>query len=180
MYERRSNRRFTVKEKVSLALRSPGFIRPRSEYLRASVEDFGRGGFQIVADRPLDPRHRLMFALQSSFLSRPLEGRGRVCYVKKAQRYGHPVYVAGVQFTAVDRRGVVSFIGRFNGWRRSSKVSGAQRRELVFFLKSLPFLVLASWLLAGALANAHEVRLRENSYMERLKEAVIYGLYHMD
>lgn len=180
MCERRENRRFSVHEKVQLRVRAAGFFQPREELLSASVDDFGRGGFQLVCDRPLESRHRLSFAVHSPFLSHPLEGAGRIRYVKTLQKCGMPVYVAGVQFTSVNRRRVEGFIGRLNGWSRRTVFSESRRREAFFIMKALPFLLIVAWLVSGVFADAQRRQLREMRYTDKLKDAVIYGLYHMD
>ncbi|MCG8430442.1 MAG: PilZ domain-containing protein [Candidatus Omnitrophica bacterium] len=180
MYDRRSNRRFNVHERVELDIRKGSFLRASREFLRASVEDIGRGGMQVLTDRRIDAGSRLIFSLNSSFLPEPLEGDGRVRYVMPVERAGGRAYTVGVKFTRVSRSAVCRFLGKINGWRRSARLCAALRNELSVLAKLIPLLLVAAWFISRVSLYADRARLMDEAYAGRLKEAVIYALYHMD
>jgi hypothetical protein len=149
----------------------------RERLVKGSLDNFGFGGFQTRLSGDLYADQEVEFQLMTRFQDAPLKGRGKIRHVKKLKRFWPPFSAAGVEFSQADICGVRNLIKK--GLKRKDRQESSRNRffqDFSWFIKFVPFLILASWFTATATGSFAQRMDESRKFDRELKAGVLHYL----
>lgn len=143
------------------------------------LNDFGLGGFRVLAREEIDKEERVDFILKTPSLGHSLRGKGKVKNIQKITRMGAPYYSMGVEFTDVDKTKVRRMMEKkMRGWDKRRMLVQESKNDLFIALKLAPVLFLIAWITFQSFRQLDASNRKERSYSEDFRRGVIYSLFN--